>query len=161
MLSRFTLSPFLYFYFTTLAFLHFSSGHEIEPHHIIGIILTLTGEILWITARIEIGQYFSLYPKAEKLITSGIYRHFLHPVYYFSSLALFGLAVFLNNGYLFLLVTLLFLTYLYCAREEEKVMTDKFKGRYLKHKQQVLFWFGKIDSQKPNFFQEIWEEQPT
>src|SRR6185436_8185914 len=64
---------------------------------LIGLVIIVAGFILWIMARIQLADSFSIKAEARKLVTSGLYRKIRHPVYFFSSLVLLGLTIFYTS----------------------------------------------------------------
>ncbi len=67
---------------------------------IIGICLVCVSVILWIIARTQLGDAFSVEPKARSLVVKGLYAKIQHPMYIFSFLATVGVLLMLQNMYL-------------------------------------------------------------
>jgi len=68
-------------------------AHRSGLQYLAGMALATAGYALWFTARAQLGTAFSLKPEARKLITSGLYSKFRHPIYLFSTVGLAGLCV--------------------------------------------------------------------
>jgi protein-S-isoprenylcysteine O-methyltransferase Ste14 len=69
---------------------------------IAGVIVALTGYILFITARLQLGKSFSVGPQAKQLVTHGLYARIRNPIYVFVGVMWFGLIVALQLNWLFL-----------------------------------------------------------
>ncbi len=134
------LMPLLYLTLNTVFFFVILKNESIELHHYIGLVVTYGSYILWITARIQLGNAFSIAPKATYLVTSGIYSKLRHPVYYFSTLVVIGINIFVWNIYL-LAITLpiLILIQIWRIRKEETILMQKFPKEYSIYKQSTWF----------------------
>ena len=131
--------PFLY---TTLAVIYCFTVLQqtsIQPYHIIGSIVTLLAFILWIIARIQLGNSFTIGAHAKKLVTVGLYSKLRHPVYYFSILAIVGLAIFTWSIYMTIPVVLLIVIEIARIRQEETVLEKTFGKDYTRYKQTTWF----------------------
>ncbi len=106
---------------------------------IFGMVLAFIAFILWIIARIQLADNFSIGAQANKLVTTGLYAKLRHPVYYFSILALLGIILAVGNYYL--LIVLLALVGMEASRikAEEKVLSKKFGSAYEEYKQKSWF----------------------
>ena len=94
---------------------------------------------MWIVARHQLGQSFSINPEARILVRDGLYTKIRHPIYVFSTIAVLGVTIFFDSPYLFVLVILLASLEIYRAGKEEKVLYEKFGNEYLKYKKQTWF----------------------
>lgn len=112
---------------------------SIQPHHIIGSIVTLLAFTLWIIARVQLGNSFTIGAHAKKLVTVGVYSKLRHPVYYFSIFAIVGLAIFTWSIYMTILVILLIMIEIIRIRQEEQVLEKTFGKDYIKYKQTTWF----------------------
>jgi protein-S-isoprenylcysteine O-methyltransferase Ste14 len=133
------LVPILYAVLAVIYFVYVSTQITFQAHHIIGAVVTLVAFILWIIARLQLGNSFSLSAQAKGLVTTGLYGKLRHPVYYFSILAAIGLAIFVWNTYMFLFVLLLFAVEIIRIREEEKVLRRTFGKEYLDYRSKTWF----------------------
>ncbi|HZL27515.1 MAG TPA: methyltransferase, partial [Acidobacteriaceae bacterium] len=50
----------------------------------------------FVVARIQLGGAFSYKPKAQKLVTTGLYARIRNPIYFFGGLVVLGLSLFLS-----------------------------------------------------------------
>lgn len=110
-----------------------------EVRHVIGASVTLFAFLLWITARVQLGNAFSLAPKASALVTTGIYRKLRHPVYYFSIMALGGLSIYIWKWPMCIALLVLIALELFRIRSEETVLTKRFGDVYLEYKNSTWF----------------------
>ncbi len=97
------------------------------------------GVIFWLWSRIQLGNSFSIVPKAINLIQYGIYSKIRNPMYFFSFIAVLGMAFYLNNfiGYIFLMA--LFVVQFLRSKQEEKILKKKFGVDYNNYKKQTWF----------------------
>jgi protein-S-isoprenylcysteine O-methyltransferase Ste14 len=107
---------------------------------IAGAALGVASIILLIVARIQIGASFSLHAKAHALVTSGLYSRIRHPIYVFSTLMIAGIALYLNQLWLLLvLVVVIVPVQFYRARIEEQTLMGAFGEDYARYK--ASSWF--------------------
>jgi len=130
------LMPLLYLVVSILFFVQ-SWPKEPQPHNFVGAVMTLMAFALWIIARIQLGNAFSLAPKANFLVTSGLYSKLRHPVYYFSILAVVGIGTFIWEAYMLLPVVLLVVLEYLRIQKEEKLLVAKFGADYLVYKKRT------------------------
>jgi protein-S-isoprenylcysteine O-methyltransferase Ste14 len=109
------------------------------PTRIAGVVIGLPSVVLLVLARIELGGSFSVRPKAQTLVTHGLYSRIRNPIYLFGSLAAAGVFLYVNQPlYLWLFVVLIPLQ-IYRARREGKVLEARFGDEYRQHK--LRTWF--------------------
>lgn len=110
-----------------------------EVHHLVGVAITILSFVLWITARIQLGNAFSIAPKSKFLVKSGLYSKLRHPVYYFSITAVTGLVIF--TWQIVWLIPLIALVVLEIVRirKEEALLTASFGSEYKDCKKQTWF----------------------
>ena len=94
---------------------------------------------LWVKARIDLGNSFSVQPKADQLISQGLYARIRHPIYLFSTIAAFFWALMAAKWYWFVPIILLILLQIWRARKEEQKMLEKFNGQYIEYKKKTWF----------------------
>jgi protein-S-isoprenylcysteine O-methyltransferase Ste14 len=118
---------------------YFQSGKPITVFTYIGLALMIPGFILLLVARIQLGASFSITAQANKLITSGLYKKFRHPIYYSSFLLIVGIGIFLQEPkYALFCVVIIFLQ-LRRIGDEEKVLEEKFGEEYRAYKKNTWF----------------------
>jgi protein-S-isoprenylcysteine O-methyltransferase Ste14 len=93
-----------------------------------------------VVSRLQLGQSFSVQAKARALVTAGIYSRIRHPIYVFSSLMIVGIALYLDQMWLLLVVLVVIVPMqIYRARREEQVLIDAFGEEYARYK--ASSWF--------------------
>jgi protein-S-isoprenylcysteine O-methyltransferase Ste14 len=95
--------------------------------------------VLFILARIQLGNAFSVKAKATTLVTSGLYSRIRNPIYVLAGLMIVGVIVWVNRPWLFLFFVVLIPMQLYRSRLEEQVLTEKFGETYLEYKRRTWF----------------------
>ena len=61
-----------------------------DRHHWIGAAISVPAFVLWMLARNQLGDSFSVRAEAKKLVTHGIYSKIRNPIYIFGGLAFVG-----------------------------------------------------------------------
>jgi protein-S-isoprenylcysteine O-methyltransferase Ste14 len=84
----------------------------------------------WVTARIQLGPSFSFGAEARRLVTTGLYSRFRHPVYLFGGIAFFGALLALQYWPLFWLWLLLNPFQLVRMRRENAALRAAFGEEY-------------------------------
>lgn len=121
-----------------LFFFAFNDSSSISRQYF-GIVVTNIAFVFWIIARIQLGNAFSLAPKTNFLVTTGLYSRLRHPVYYFSILALMGLCVFIDSPLLVLAVVGLVLLEWFRIGKEDALLAKKFGKEYIKYRKSTWF----------------------
>jgi protein-S-isoprenylcysteine O-methyltransferase Ste14 len=123
-----------------IVFVGFHFGRQPwTPTRIAGVVIGLPSLALLVLARIQLGGSFSVRPKAQALVTHGLYSRIRNPIYFFGALAIAGIFLYMNQPlYLWLLVVLIPLQ-IYRAREEEKVLDARFGDEYRQYKSGTWF----------------------
>ncbi len=103
----------------------------------IGFVILLAGFIFWIKSLGDIGSSFQASPKAKKLVTTGMYSRFRHPIYYSGILGDIGLIIYSLNWIILILVVIAFSIQMIRIRKEERVLAQKFGKKYLDYKKQT------------------------
>lgn len=101
---------------------------------IIGALVTFVSSILWIIARLQLGDA----PLEGRLVTTGLYGEVRHPIYYFSTLAFLGVAIFMWVPLLFVPVIAIAIFQYFRIRREEKALAKKLGRRYGRYKERTL-----------------------
>jgi protein-S-isoprenylcysteine O-methyltransferase Ste14 len=130
-----TIVPIIPVVIIVAAFWH----HPWTPVRMAGLVTFLVSFVLLTITRVQLGNSFSVTPQAKKLVTHGIYSKLRHPVYIFSALFIFGIALYINMPLLLLLFVILIPIQVARARGEEKVLEEKFGAEYADYKRSTLF----------------------
>lgn len=130
--------PLMYFGASILLFIN-TWPNQVSTHHVTGVILTIIAFILWITARVQLGNAFSIAPEAKFIVRAGLYQKLRHPVYYFSILAGLGLSIYLWRWPLFVALILFIGLQTFRIRKEETLLVKLFGKEYSDYKQSSWF----------------------
>lgn len=103
--------------------------HDSDFFFLIGVFLTLSALILFVSAKLTLGEQYSPCFDSylpNELISTGIYKYIRHPIYTANFFIFFGL--FLATGSLWLLANCLIIVWyaLISAHAEEKHLREKF-----------------------------------
>src|SRR5713226_1919999 len=101
------------------------------PLRVAGLVLLIPAIILLTTSRIQLGNSFSLAPKATQLVTRGIYSRIRNPIYFFGIFAAAGLFLFLERPLLLLLIVPMLILQITRAPAETQLAQHKQLTIYL------------------------------
>lgn len=101
---------------------------------LIGAMITFVASILWIIARVQLGDA----PAEGRLVTTGLYGEVRHPIYYFSTLAFLGVAIFMWVPLLFIPVIAIGLFQFFRIKREERALAKKLGRRYQRYQQRTI-----------------------
>ena len=114
----------------------------------IGIVLIFIGGLIRIYAKKELDRFFSfevLIQKGHKLVTKGIYKYIMHPMYTGFALELIGLALALRSRYsLLVLIIIGTPVLLYRINAEEKLLIKEFGKDYLQYMERTKKLIPKV-----------------
>jgi protein-S-isoprenylcysteine O-methyltransferase Ste14 len=106
----------------------------------IGFIIGAIGVVILITGIVTLGKYFTASMTPKGLVTHGIYSKIRHPIFFGVILVYLGMEFIFQSIYgLFLVIFVLIPFYIYSAIEEEKILSEKFKDKYISYKKKTLF----------------------
>ena len=110
------------------------------PRHIAGAILLAIGFIGWLTARLQIREFFAVTAQAQGLVTTGIYSRIRNPIYFFGVVFFAGMALYLPlpRWVLLALLAIIFMQVLR-ARNEARVLEAKFGDAYRQYRAKTWF----------------------
>jgi protein-S-isoprenylcysteine O-methyltransferase Ste14 len=109
------------------------------PMRIAGVVIALPSLALLVLARIELGSSFSIRPKAQSLVTHGLYSRIRNPIYLFGALVVVGVVLCVNKPRALWLLVAIIPLQIYRARQEEKVLETKFGAEYQQYKSGTWF----------------------
>lgn len=95
-----------------------------------GLGLTAAAMPLWILARLQLGESFSVTAQARQLVTHGLYTKLRNPIYFFGGLAYFGALVAFQVGWLLAAWLALTPIQVVRVRREQKVLAAAFGAEY-------------------------------
>lgn len=107
---------------------------EFKISQIIGSLIIFISAILWIIARIQLGDA----PNEGRLVTTGLYSELRHPIYYFSTAAFLGYVIVLWIKELLIVWLLLVIFQWVRIHYEEQALAKKLGRRYLRYKERTL-----------------------
>lgn len=106
---------------------------------IAGVVIGLPSVALFVLARTELGDSFSVRAKAQKLVTHGLYSRIRNPIYIFGGLLIASFLLYINQPYGLLIFVVVIPLQIYRARNEEKVLEAKFGEEYREYKARTWF----------------------
>jgi protein-S-isoprenylcysteine O-methyltransferase Ste14 len=106
---------------------------------IAGAMLAVTGYVLFVTARLQLGKSFSVSPQAKALVTHGLYSRIRNPIYVFVGVMWFGLIVALRLYWLFVPLVVLLVMQVFRSGRESRVLQERFGQAYLDYRKQTWF----------------------
>jgi protein-S-isoprenylcysteine O-methyltransferase Ste14 len=109
------------------------------PVRIAAAIIGLPSLALLIVARIELGGSFSVQPKAQALVTHGLYSRIRNPIYVFGALAIAAVLLYVNQPLALCVLVVIVPLQIYRARQEEKILEAKFGEEYRQYKARTWF----------------------
>lgn len=116
--------------------------HAHEPWtamRIAAVILGLPSLALLVVARIELGGAFSVRPKAQALVTHGLYSRIRNPIYFFGTFIIVALFLYIRQPLGISLLAVIIPLQIYRARQEEKVLEARFGEEYRQYKARTWF----------------------
>jgi protein-S-isoprenylcysteine O-methyltransferase Ste14 len=125
--------------FPVIVISYFMSGKPVTIYTYAGLALMIPSFILLVIARLQLGASFHVIAQANKLVTSGLYKKFRHPIYYSSLLLVVGLGVFSQNPMIGIFCLAIIFMQLKRIRNEEKVLQEKFGTEYTDYKKRTWF----------------------
>jgi len=127
--------------FVVFAILFATNIHRLplDSMRIVGLSIAIPAFVLFMLARIQLGQSFSVEAKATALVTTGLYSRIRNPIYFFGVLMIAGIIIWTNKPLLFLVLVILIPLQIYRSRQEERVLTETFGDSYLEYKRKTWF----------------------
>lgn len=130
--------------FTLIYYQHFRA-QPWSVLRVVGLIIAIIGYILWCISRFEIGESFAYLPqsntedgKSIKLIKTGIYSLFSHPIYLFSSVAIFGYILFIARLKYLLIFVVIIPAQMYRINQEKESLLKAHGDEYLNYLDKVI-----------------------
>jgi protein-S-isoprenylcysteine O-methyltransferase Ste14 len=103
----------------------------------IGAVIAGVSLPLFMVARFQLGDSFSVMPKARRLVTTGLYSRFRNPIYLFSGLLLAGLSLFATAWGPLVVAAVLIPVQFYRAHREEQVLMRAFGEEYRRYREKT------------------------
>ncbi len=105
----------------------------------IGVCLGLPSLVCLFVARLQLGKSFAVTPQARVLVTHGLYSKIRNPMYVFSGFLIVGLALAIQIPYLIIVIAILAPLQVLRARQEAKVLEEKFGEEYRRYRAKTWF----------------------
>jgi protein-S-isoprenylcysteine O-methyltransferase Ste14 len=107
--------------------------------NVAGLALLVSGMALWITARLQLGDSFSVSAQARHLVTRGLYSKISNPIYVFGLLIICGLALVAGKPIWLLALLVIVPLQIVRARAEAKVLEERFGDAYREYRRKTWF----------------------
>ena len=112
-------------------------SHDLMTY--IGIALIIPSFVLLIVAIFQLGSSFAVTPQAKELVTKGLYAKIRHPIYVFGTSLFLGLALVVQSITLYLFCAIVLGRNIWRARQENRVLEEKFGDVYRSYREGVWF----------------------
>ena len=106
---------------------------------IVGLSIAGPSFVLFVLARIQLGNAFSVQAKASTLVTTGIYSRIRNPIYVFGALMIVGIIIWFGKPWFLLCLAILIPMQILRSRKEERVLAEKFGDAYRAYKRRTWF----------------------
>jgi protein-S-isoprenylcysteine O-methyltransferase Ste14 len=118
-----------------LAVLAFAASSMNEDARVaISILVCLPSCALMIVSRRQLGESFTVAPKAKGLVTTGVYSRIQHPMYLFLDLFVLSIIIAIDIRPLIFVWAGLVLVQLMQAKREERILLKAFGAEYEAYK---------------------------
>lgn len=104
-----------------------------------GAALAAISFALVVLARVQLGKSFAVTPKANDLVTHGLYSRLQHPMYVFVDLTVCGIALAVFRWYVLLPLVVLVPLQMRNAHKERQLLQQKFGRRYEVYRRATWF----------------------
>ena len=104
---------------------------------IVGVVLMVVALPPLVLSRLQLGNAFSVAPRATTLVTKGLYSKIPHPMYVFLDLVLLGVVLSLHNQWLVAAWLGLVAIQTWQARREAEVLDRTFGEAYRTYRAQA------------------------
>jgi protein-S-isoprenylcysteine O-methyltransferase Ste14 len=112
---------------------------EWTPVRVAGLVLTLAGMALITLARWQLGDSFSIEPRATALVTRGLYARIRNPVYVFGLVLFAGIILYLGQPLFLLVLIPLAIMQAIRAKREARVLEERFGDEYRAYRARTWF----------------------
>ena len=104
-----------------------------------GLCLSVVCAVLWVIARRQLGQAFSVAAKARGLVTHGLYSRLRHPIYVFGTLAFLWALLALKGWPALVVWSIVIAVQVVRARREDRVLSKAFGAEYAAYRSATWF----------------------
>lgn len=118
------LIPLLYLINIKIAFQTSGSFSATYYFIILGVLISVSGLIIWVVSYINLGRSFGILPRKQKRVKKGLYKYFNHPMYIGIYLTFLGISIANRSwqGLFFLNLVILPLLFVRAIFEEKKLV---------------------------------------
>lgn len=107
---------------------------------VLALIVCISSFVCWFIARRQLGLHLTLFARADgTLVTTGLYRYFRHPIYYFGTLSMVSYIFLINKPVLLLILVVIIPMQFVRSINERKVLRKKFEDEYDDYIERVWF----------------------
>ena len=110
-----------------------------NPWWFVTLGLSVACAILWVIARRQLGDAFSVRAEAHHLVTSGLYARIRHPIYVFGTLAFMLVLLSLQGWSALAIWAILIPIQVRRARREDAVLAEMFGDQYTTYRRSTWF----------------------
>jgi protein-S-isoprenylcysteine O-methyltransferase Ste14 len=129
----------IYVAFPLLVIRYFKESDLVNGYTYVGLTLMILSLIFFTVARIQLGDSFQITAEAKKLVKSGIYKKFRHPIYLFGFTFILGIFIFTHVFYGLIFLFVIAVLQVNRIKKEEAVLLETFGDEYLEYKKQTWF----------------------
>lgn len=109
------------------------------PIHVVGLALVGVGLAMLTLARWQLGDAFSIEPRATTLVTRGLYARVRNPIYVSGLVFFAGLMLYVGLPWLLPLLVPLAIVQAIRARREARVLEERFGDAYRAYRARTWF----------------------
>ena len=127
-------------YLTYLAFFGFTviAGPR-DALWLVALCLSAVCFVLWVVARLQLGDAFTVGAEAHTLVTQGLYSKIRHPIYVFGTLAFLFVVLALLGWSALGIWLIVILVQVARARREDRVLAETFGAEYAAYRSRTWF----------------------
>jgi protein-S-isoprenylcysteine O-methyltransferase Ste14 len=105
----------------------------VDDRYIVGIGMAIFGFALWVLARIQLGESFSVSAQAKALVTTGLYSKLRHPIYVFAGIAFLGLFIAWGKPLPLVGFLVVYSMQIFRIKKEEAILEEAFGEEYRRY----------------------------
>ncbi len=111
----------------------------VDDRYIVGIGMAIFGFALWVLARIQLGESFSVSAQAKALVTTGLYSKLRHPIYVFAGIAFLGLFIAWGKPLPLVGFLIVYSMQIFRIKKEEAILEEAFGEEYRRYQESTWF----------------------
>jgi protein-S-isoprenylcysteine O-methyltransferase Ste14 len=115
------------------------SAPAITASRLFGLAIMVPAYMLWVTARIQLGNSFAVRAEARQLVSTGLYSKIRNPVYVFGALFIGGFILAIGHPIWLLILIVIVPLQVIRARKEATVLDAKFGHVYREYRRGTWF----------------------